>query len=1299
MGVMRLIFFMLMMAAGIVTSQAAASPNISVAFVLDESGSISSEDFQLENRGFIRALERLPTNGAIELSVIGFSRNVEVIVDSTILTSATYGDVKRALEGNRQSRGGTNMASAISTAATMLGNSVAATRIICLATDGEPSVYSFPPDSRARREAVTAAEAAKAAGIALAPVGIGLASSGKNFLDLIASDPPVPNPGNFEEFATVVTNDCVGAVQSALNVQLTPDLVLFGIQNPETADVCVDSQRIQLRNNSNRPAFVKAIRLVDSGESLDKDQFSIIRLNGVKFSDVTTRVKLSPLATLDIDVLLKPTLSPADGSYDAILEVVAEDEGGRVSTAMTTLYARYVPGLTKSLCSKVIDASPTIQRISDLGEPLTGTDRPLTEKDVADAIDTDGELGRAGLVTDGNARLLLVARTKQTTGKVRFEIVPSSLPTESKLYRLDFAPTYIPHSAEFLSYDESGSVVLEDVQITDMGGYGQATAILRAGERFLGTSEDEENKFYVTVCIQDGDACSELVTAFPIRERRAPVVLIHGLWGSASSWVRDPWLSENDISGDEGMKPELKRKHFRVTTFGYDNSKGPRVTMQPGETGLYDTILGQCRAENREGFACTRNDIVGHSMGGLVARKYIKDNEKYKDSTSYYQGNVRRLITLGTPHFGSGLANLLTFQDGPIGNCIFPLLGHKEVTEIILLLFALGYDFDALDDLAIGSSFLRELNAQTQQVATFAVIGDIGKWVLTNKSLLKKLVEKEILETGCSHADLFSGDNSDGVVSVRSARGGVDDSHSNVLKDVPHLGMGKNEDVVRETIRRLNAPLKEFSPNIPSQGNRSALLKSPVGRKGLAGIKSSSGKVLSVLGVLGVTAVQAAGMPAVELSVEPQNPAPGETIVFSAVMTGGGVETAILTDGWSYELVDDTPPYSWTIDLSKRASGERVFKVVSIIDGQVVESNIVTVTVRPDLASLRQLVFEPGDSMVLFPGRSEQLRVLGLFKDGYKRDLTQALMGTTYGENVVAGVDVNPGDSPAITISKDGKVTGLQPGKAEIVVTNSGKTAVRLVEVIAVEKGDADGDGLSDAVEERIGTDKYNPDTDGDGVTDLIEVGPEPNSPLDLNGDGRHDALGANVVTFRDATGGYMSIETSVGTLDSHHARKLDDYPERPAELAKIDMARGMVGFLIKDLSPGQRVDVTLSYDSLPSGVTGYLIYGERSPESDEAQWYLLDNVSIKGNRVVIQLTDNQPGDSSVLEGVVKVVGGIGADPSRRPTSTGGSSSGGGGGGCAYRAEAKFDPMLPLLLLLSCCYLWRARSRRLGGGT
>lgn len=58
---------------------------------------------------------------------------------------------------------------------------------------------------------------------------------------------------------------------------------------------------------------------------------------------------------------------------------------------------------------------------------------------------------------------------------------------------------------------------------------------------------------------------------------------------------------------------------------------------------------------------------------------------------------------------------------------------------------------------------------------------------------------------------------------------------------------------------------------------------------------------------------------------------------------------------------------------------------------------------------------------------------------------------------------------------------------------------------------DSDGDGLTNAQEDALGTDRDSDDTDGDGELDAAEVGGDVNSPLDGDGDGVIDALDSSV--------------------------------------------------------------------------------------------------------------------------------------------------------------------------------------------
>jgi triacylglycerol esterase/lipase EstA (alpha/beta hydrolase family) len=76
----------------------------------------------------------------------------------------------------------------------------------------------------------------------------------------------------------------------------------------------------------------------------------------------------------------------------------------------------------------------------------------------------------------------------------------------------------------------------------------------------------------------------------------------------------------------------------------------------------------------------TRFDLVGHSEGGLTARYYLK----YLGGTAH----VDRYVSLGSPHYGTYVANLATFVT--VGTCV----GIVACRQMI-----------------IGSSFLAALNS------------------------------------------------------------------------------------------------------------------------------------------------------------------------------------------------------------------------------------------------------------------------------------------------------------------------------------------------------------------------------------------------------------------------------------------------------------------------------------------------------------------------------------------------------------------------------------------------------------
>lgn len=79
---------------------------------------------------------------------------------------------------------------------------------------------------------------------------------------------------------------------------------------------------------------------------------------------------------------------------------------------------------------------------------------------------------------------------------------------------------------------------------------------------------------------------------------------------------------------------------------------------------------------------------------------------------------------------------------------------------------------------------------------------------------------------------------------------------------------------------------------------------------------------------------------------------------------------------------------------------------------------------------------------------------------------------------------------------------------------------------------DTDNDGLSDCVENVLGTDPNNPDTDGDGIPDGLEVraGTNPLDPNDGALDVDHDGMNA----YSEIKAGTPVFQTNDGVINSH---------------------------------------------------------------------------------------------------------------------------------------------------------------------
>lgn len=168
---------------------------------------------------------------------------------------------------------------------------------------------------------------------------------------------------------------------------------------------------------------------------------------------------------------------------------------------------------------------------------------------------------------------------------------------------------------------------------------------------------------------------------------------------------------------------------FNIGLCDYDGTRDPKDLLANDYNKVYYALRNSFYAYRNSGIECTRADLVCHSMGGLMARKYLEDythsgNDGHNKSlTSYSQGMVRRVVTVATPHRGS------PFAEDLISNA-----KSNQTRDAInsVLNYAAGLDLDANAD-----SAYRDLLpcAQTygfpKTVPMHSIYGDIsnGMWV------------------------------------------------------------------------------------------------------------------------------------------------------------------------------------------------------------------------------------------------------------------------------------------------------------------------------------------------------------------------------------------------------------------------------------------------------------------------------------------------------------------------------------------------------------------------------------------
>jgi triacylglycerol lipase len=124
-----------------------------------------------------------------------------------------------------------------------------------------------------------------------------------------------------------------------------------------------------------------------------------------------------------------------------------------------------------------------------------------------------------------------------------------------------------------------------------------------------------------------------------LQRGETPVLLLHGLFVNQSCWF---WFKR------------------RLRQHGFKNIVTINLSSWHSEEALTE-LLAKRIDELRHQLGVNKVHLVGHSMGGMIARNYVQLRGGHD--------KVETLVCLGSPHQGSKLA---TFSTDPLGKLLVP---------------------------------------------------------------------------------------------------------------------------------------------------------------------------------------------------------------------------------------------------------------------------------------------------------------------------------------------------------------------------------------------------------------------------------------------------------------------------------------------------------------------------------------------------------------------------------------------------------------------------------------------------
>lgn len=150
---------------------------------------------------------------------------------------------------------------------------------------------------------------------------------------------------------------------------------------------------------------------------------------------------------------------------------------------------------------------------------------------------------------------------------------------------------------------------------------------------------------------------------------------------------------------------DLRERHYTVVTWSQNSPAAPM-----------DDVVHELKevVEDTRMFAKAGTILIGHSRGGLAARKYLMTRDR----------SIRGLVTISTPHKGSSLAKFGTYLS-PLAKLLIPLFSDEEKGTVSFAIKRISEFFrsEALKELLPESAFIQSLQDEPYEWVSYVTIG------------------------------------------------------------------------------------------------------------------------------------------------------------------------------------------------------------------------------------------------------------------------------------------------------------------------------------------------------------------------------------------------------------------------------------------------------------------------------------------------------------------------------------------------------------------------------------------------